>query len=932
MKTLFSRLLKLLPVILTAELLFFAGVSGQTTYNVTSSQNWSSISISPSANDIINVSNGAVLTVDVANAVCATLTINNSASNSTSTVLISEENTLIVSGDVSINSGASEEKSLLNVFGTLAINGNLSIDNNSRSTLNLGGESLLTIKGSFSKGANGIFTSGTASTVNFNGSGDQTIPALKYNHLIISGERTINDVTLAIGEIKVTGDFEVTATFTSGGYITTGNTVILALTGASTLQTISGTPSFNNLTINSTGDKNFGSSTVTIAGTFLSTAGKMDGGSSTFIFTGSSGSIEGKSAKYFYHLNINNGAMLTTTEKAGTVNISGNFINNGTYAPNIVSTTNFKGGIIQYISGGGSTNFGLFEVGSSSTINSGTHNFFVRGSSFNAAGSSTFNGENNIVTFAGSVCVSGTGNINFNDLILGSSVQNSVTNKSVLLNSDLANVAENVTQSATINLSDNVENTVAAGTEVTINGNLTIENGSLLTLETSATSTGSLKVNGSALGDGTVNIQCYIPDELSGDDWHIISSPIYSLSLAAFAENNEVNATTTDYDLAPYDENAQSWNPYLLLTDDGSFEAGRGYAIRRKLNLTNNYVTFSGTTNDLTTGDKTGLISISQDKNGWNAVGNPYTTAIYINPFILANTTKLANYPYKNVYLWNPENSQYVGTSSGYAAIGQGFMVKSKSGGATIDFTKAMQSHQDVPVKSSEIPWPAIHLLVNAEGLSDKTTLVFNDTMSYGLDSWYDIGKFKGNPDIALYTQMPDDPQYDLQDQALPDLSLKFCSIPVGLDFKPGGTVAFTVETESFPYESLIYLEDKENGSMTLFNDAQSSYSTFITAGNKGTGRFYLVIANNTQTQISKINNPLFTSSVQNKTITIHGPSTIGTQIEIYGIDGKCWYRNYVKNLNRNRIYGSVFPDGVYILRIKYGANIYTEKLLLIEN
>ena len=66
----------------------------------------------------------------------------------------------------------------------------------------------------------------TALTVDYNASSAQTINALDYYNLKISGSRGSNNVTLASsGTISISGSFTVPATFSSGNYVVTGSTV-----------------------------------------------------------------------------------------------------------------------------------------------------------------------------------------------------------------------------------------------------------------------------------------------------------------------------------------------------------------------------------------------------------------------------------------------------------------------------------------------------------------------------------------------------------------------------------------------------------------------------------------------------------------------------------------------------------------------------------
>ncbi len=115
-------------------------------------------------------------------------------------------------------------------------------------------------------GISGVFTPGTAightitgSTVNFNGTGAQTVPAFNFNNLTISGARGANNVTLVNGgTIGVAGIFNPIATFAGGNYVITNNTVDFNGSGSQTI------PAFNyfNLTSSNVGARTLANSGI----------------------------------------------------------------------------------------------------------------------------------------------------------------------------------------------------------------------------------------------------------------------------------------------------------------------------------------------------------------------------------------------------------------------------------------------------------------------------------------------------------------------------------------------------------------------------------------------------------------------------------------------------------------------------------------------
>jgi len=154
-----------------------------------------------------------------------------------------------------------------------------------------------TIGGTFSPTA--TFTTGgylynnTNSTIAFNSTTAQTIPAFNYNNLTISGTRTSNNITLASsGTIGVAGNFTASATFSSGGFIVTGSTINLNGTIAQNIPVFT----FNNLTLtNSAGATLTGNETINE--TLTLTNGKLTVGNNTLTL-GSSATVNASSTNY----------------------------------------------------------------------------------------------------------------------------------------------------------------------------------------------------------------------------------------------------------------------------------------------------------------------------------------------------------------------------------------------------------------------------------------------------------------------------------------------------------------------------------------------------------------------------------------------------------------------------------------------------------
>ena len=158
-----------------------------------------------------------------------------------------------------------------------------------------------------------IFTSynlDPASTIEYNGSGAQTISGFDYSNLTMSGVHNGSITLDNIDTISIAGAFSTTATFTSGGYINTGSTVEYN----GNAQTI-GAFNYYNLTIS--GDH--GNQNITLANGTVRVSGIFDTSAAdnvnNYIATGNTFEYNGSSAQAIVPLTYSNIAISNTGTK-----------------------------------------------------------------------------------------------------------------------------------------------------------------------------------------------------------------------------------------------------------------------------------------------------------------------------------------------------------------------------------------------------------------------------------------------------------------------------------------------------------------------------------------------------------------------------------------------------------------------------------------
>ncbi|NQU88307.1 MAG: hypothetical protein HQ541_21375, partial [Mariniphaga sp.] len=374
--------------------------------------------------------------------------------------------------------------------------------------------------------------------------------------------------------------------------------------------------------------------------------------------------------------------------------------------------------------------------------------------------------------------------------------------------------------------------------------NLTIEAGGFLTIQSDASGTGSLIVEGTPTGNVTVE------RFLTYDKWHYISGQtnitgnfsVLTMELTGGVSNDQFYRWEESLD---WGGNIGNWVDILNGPDGNNstmgsegFIACKGYSI--------NYITTDKTLSlsgvPYTSNQSINITKTTNSTSeGWNLIGNPFCSTIAANNNADANSflstnSSLFDAEYSSIYLWN-EQANYLGNRDDYItisnsdvakyiAVGQAFMVCAKNDGTTaLPFNTNMRKHGTTAFykNSEQGEVSRFYLSVeNNEGLYNEILIAFMEGMTNGLDISYDAGKLKGNPNIALYSTLVEDNGTDFIHQALPYFEQDY-SVKVGLDITYAGEYTFKAAImEQIPEDVYVYFEDKLTTTVTNLKETDT--------------------------------------------------------------------------------------------------------------
>lgn len=512
--------------------------------------------------------------------------------------------------------------------------------------------------------------------------------------------------------------------------------------------------------------------------------------------------------------------------------------------------------------------------------------------------------------------------------------------------------------SLTVNNSAHV--TIAAGTTLTVNNEITVTSNSLLVVQNNAN---LVQINDST-NSGNITV-VKNSSSLYRLDYTLWSSPVSGQQLQSFSPATSSNRFY-EYSYST-DSNGTVSEMYSNVNAATNFGTAKSYLIRMPnadtaagYNSGTTALTFQGAFTGVPT-NGTVTNTLATQGNRYTAVGNPYASAINVQDFFAANSevldpsaglyfwrkkydTNAGSYATltRDAYVYNHANGQeqfggeqwdelFNETSSQNWVInpGQGFLVKTAEGVANpqLVFNNAMRRgdvHNNQFFRTAQDDQKSrVWLDLTGNSAFSQTAIVYSATATTGLDYGRD-GKLITSGAVALYSVAD---ATNLTIQARPAFQDNDVVV-MGYIANTAGNYTISIHRKDglFAEGQNIYIKDNVTGA--THNLSTSEY-LFTTEAGTFNNRFTVVYT----TEVLDTKTPVLASSdvivyKQDAVINISAGTTQITNVAVYDISGRKLYANTNVNASQTVISGLQIAQEMLIIEINTTKGRISKKLI----
>ena len=494
-----------------------------------------------------------------------------------------------------------------------------------------------------------------------------------------------------------------------------------------------------------------------------------------------------------------------------------------------------------------------------------------------------------------------------------------------------------------LTINNGVGLTIPSGQSVTVENELINNNGTSST-KTLVVESGAnfIQNNGSASNTGIIQVKRNA--SVANDQYNFWSSPVSGQNLYTFYENGSVTANRV------YTYNTLT--DYYNVVASGTFAKGIGYSIKGGAGGSSN-ASFLGVPNN---GDAP--VPLASTGRRFNLIGNPYASNIDAGKFYAENQTQIEN----TLYFWdntgntvlNQMGAGYTGytsnnfatynidaaignpgtgspndeskTPSGKIVVGQGFIVRAKSGvtSPTVNFKNAMRT-ADAGVffaKQNQDKNAFWLQLVAPSQLSNTTAVIYRADAQNILDKF--DSELSSSSSDALYSFAENDAA-KLSIQGRNEAQLNNDVMRLGVKFYKNGvyTIAIKDKQGIFANGQSIYLHDK---TLDVFTDLQTAGYSFSANAGMDESRFEIVYKENTVLGNAETKTSDFQIYKDGESFVVQSSKNLG-RIEVYSMAGQL-FREFVTSNQSFKISVSDLPAGVYLVKAENAGDIRTKKII----
>ena len=468
--------------------------------------------------------------------------------------------------------------------------------------------------------------------------------------------------------------------------------------------------------------------------------------------------------------------------------------------------------------------------------------------------------------------------------------------------------------------------TIEAGKSLTVTG--VFSNSGTVTVKSTSSGTGSLIVDGTVIGDVTVEryIAAWTDDE---HGWHFVSSPVASQSIST--EFVDITATPISNSVdfyrwseplglwinikkeldGSYNQGAEESN--FSNIDDPKFDVGQGYMISYQANNT------KGFTGTLNSGDVTvtGLdYTEASSSSGWNLVGNPYPSAIEWNSDDWTLPATISG----NCQVWDETNAAFVVIGAdGIIPAMNGFMVYTSDNNNSLTIPAAARIHSSTNwYKNSKEGEQYVKIVAkDLEGSTAQESVVnFYSEATSGFDMKFDSYFLPGYAPM-LYS-VSEDGNYAWN--TLPEFNTDL-TLPMGFTKNSKNSFALSLKENSIG--SSVFIFDKQTGENHSFDNGDYY---FTASQNDDPNRFVLHFGTLTgmEDQVSAPKAFAYINGNNLHILNMEGDYTL----RLNDISGRRILEQQI-NGNAEIALPSALNTGIYIIEMTSENQRFTQKLFV---